>query len=293
LHPKFIRCTTGSAIELQVLEGERYIVTAGTETVETAGRFRDEFLVADALPDAEELLALLLVGSQARGWANSTSDYDFCVVTRSPYRGSRTRTVAVPLDPPTTATRELVVQDSRCELAYWTSGQIVQMTDKVSWARYESGASSLKSLVEVEETLLERLATAVPLSGADWLEQQRAAVEDSAFRAFITTHSLSSADGKIEDIVGMLERGDIESAVLAARLALDHMIDAMLDSRGIYGSRIPKWRMRRMREGTELPLTPERYWDLTTMVGFRQDDPVAWVDEVVQECQALSLQIEI
>lgn len=251
----------------------------------------DEVRELGALPGDTE--AVLLVGSQARGWANPTSDYDFCVVTRSPYSDPSAAAVGVPLDPTTTAVREVEVSGRRCELAYWTVGQVDQLVDKVSWERFNSGEASLKTLVEVEETLLERLGSAVALQGQKWLQGMREDLDASAFRTFITTHSVSSADGKIEDIVGMLEVGDVESAVLAARLALDHMVDAMLDSRGVYGTRIPKWRMRRLRELPNPPLSRDRYWSFVTMADFDSADPVRWVDDVVAECQTLALEIDL
>jgi hypothetical protein len=241
-------------------------------------------------PDA---VAVLLVGSQARGWANPTSDYDFCIVTEQPFSSDETRTVGVPLDPPITTVREVIVAERRCELAYWTEGQIRQMLDKVSWSRFESTEASLKALVDVEQTLLERLATAVPTAGEEWLEATRRAVDESAFRAFITTFSISSAEGKLEDIVGMVEVNDLESAVLAARLALDHMVDALLDSHGVYGTGIPKWRMRRLRDLAHPVFSPERYWELITMTGHGAADAAGWVDAVVAQCQDLALEIEI
>src|SRR6185437_2110412 len=218
----------------------------------------------------------LLVGSQARGWANPTSDYDFCVVTERPFCSAETRSVGIPLDPPVMAVREVIVAERRCEIAYWTQTQIEQMLAKVSWARFESSGASLKSLIDVEQALLERLASAVPTVGQDWLEGARRAVDESAFRAFTTTFSMSSAEGKLEDIVGMLEVGDQESAVLAARLALDHMVDALLDSHGVYGTAIPKWRMRRLRELGDPVFTPERYWELITMSGYGAADAAGW-----------------
>jgi hypothetical protein len=253
-----------------------------------------ELAAQGVLPAETNMLALLLVGSRAQGWANPTSDYDFCVLTAQPYRNQCARAVAVPLDPPVIWTRDFAMASgNRCEVAYWTAGQLDQMLGKVSWDRFESGEASLRPLTDVEQTLIERLATAIALAGEDRLAAYREQADASAFRAFLTTFSVSSADGKLEDIAGMAEAGDTDSAVLAARLALDHMVDAMLDSRGVYGTGIPKWRMRRLRELADPPLSAARYWTLTTMASFRPDAPLDWVSEVVTECQDLSLRIDI
>lgn len=266
-------------------------MTVMATVLDQARQCHEALTALEAVP--ADALAVLLVGSQARGWANPTSDYDFCIVTEKPYQDGETRLVGVPLEPSVTAVREVLAGDHRCELAYWTDSQLRQMIDKVSWRRFESGESSLKTLVDVEQTLLERLASAVPTAGEGWLTAARTAVEASAFRAFITTFSLSSAEGKLEDIVGMLELGDLESAVLAGRLALDHMADALLDSHGVYGTGIPKWRMRRLRELADPALSPEKYWELITMAGYGAANAAGWVDAVVTQCQDLALEIEI
>lgn len=241
----------------------------------------------------EDSAAILLVGSRARGWANPTSDYDFCVVTASLYTHSAARMTGVPLDPSTMSTREFELGDQRAEVAYWSLAQFNQMIAKVSWAVFDSGEASLKTLTDLEQTVLERLTTAVPLHGADELDRLRTALGSSAHRAFITVLSVSSADGKLEDIAGMLDVGDLPSAVLAARLALDHMVDALLDSRGVYGTNIPKWRWRRLSDLREPQFPAGRYWDLVTMHGYGRDNAEQWVQVVVAQCQDLQLLVEI
>jgi hypothetical protein len=243
------------------------------------------------LPEAAE--AVLVVGSFATGWANPTSDYDLCVITPHPWVPTGSRLVGVPLVPSSMATVDTVLDGRRAELAYWTDGQVDQMLDKVGWKQFESDQASLKSLTEVEETLLGRFATAIPLTGSDWLDRRRRQVDSSAYRAFITTASISSADGKLEDIVGMLEIGDLDSAVLAADLAFGHMVDALLDSHGIYGSRVPKWRARRIRALASPELDYDSYWAVQTMADFDPANPREWVEKVAALCQRLSLVVEI
>ena len=255
-------------------------------------RARLDQLVGDGvLPDADDTVAVLVIGSRARGWANPTSDHDFLVVLRREIEIQEAKRVAVALIPPTVQVREVVTPTGQYEFAYWTEGQISQLLDQVSRARFDAG--SLSALGDAEEDVMERLVTAVPVMGAAWLDDPRARLGGTGFRAYLTTRSLSLAEDRIEDVKGMLAVHDVESAVLAARLALDHTVDALLDSHGNHGSRVPKWRMRRLHELDSPAITPERYWEFMTMADYAAVGPGAWIAAVVRECQALSVQIEI
>lgn len=238
-------------------------------------------------------LAVLCVGSMARGWANETSDYDFNVVTRSPWQGASARTVPVPLLPGTVPTASFHVDGKRWEVKYWTDSQVDQMLAKVTWDQFEAGTTTAKVLIDAEELFLERLISCVTLSGAGWVRGRRQALDGSAFRAFVTSRSLAAADEAVEDALGQLGAQDEHSAVLSARKAFGHTVDALLESREAYGSRTPKWRARRFRDARPDELSYEDYWAMETMRDFDPDRPGAWVTSVVQRCRALALDVEI
>ncbi|MDX2292336.1 MULTISPECIES: hypothetical protein [Streptomyces] len=240
-----------------------------------------------------DVLSVSIVGSVARGWGNAGSDYDFNIVTTSPWTGADTQSIPVPLRPDFLPTASLNVGDRRWEIKYWTDDQIGQVIDKVGWPQFESGEVGAKTLIEAEELFLERLMSAVPLHGAEWIAERQAQVAGSAFQAFITTRSLSDADGSVEDAVGQLAAGDLYSAVISARNALGHTVDALLESRGCYGSKTPKWRARRMRETPFDELPFETYWALETMRDLDPETPEKWVRTVVSLCKDLTLEVEI
>jgi hypothetical protein len=241
----------------------------------------------------DDTLAVFAVGSITRGWANISSDYDFYVVTRTPHRAANTRTVGVPLSPPTIAVLDCQHEGRRWEVTYWADDQVDQILRKVSWAAFDSGESSLKVMVDTEEFLLERITTGLPLIGPDWVRRRSVEVADSAYRAFITTRSLGDADNKVEDAVGMLASGDVPSAVLAARIAFKHTVNAMLESVGNYGSRNPKWRARRVQEARLEVLPFETYWAVETMTGLDMDNPAEWINSTVTMCKKLAFAVEI
>jgi hypothetical protein len=239
-----------------------------------------------------QTLAAFVVGSAARGWANATSDYDIYLVGyRQPADGSGL--LRVPLDPPTVPVVYLDVDGRHWELKFWLDTHVDQMLAKVSWPAYEAGLVAGQSLVKAEELFLERLVTCVPLAGEGWVRRRREELTASAFRAYVVTRSLAESDGSAEDALGQLAAGDTEGAVLSARRAFSHAIDALLSSAGEYGYHTPKWRARRFRAANPAVLSFAEYWDIETMRGYDPDDPGAWVHRMVRLCQDIAIDAAI
>ncbi|WP_328332141.1 MULTISPECIES: nucleotidyltransferase domain-containing protein [unclassified Streptomyces] len=238
--------------------------------------------------------AAFVVGSAARGWGNKKSDIDIYVVSTAPWSGADSIGVSVPLRPPVVQWHTFYADNRGCDLAYWLDDQVDQMIAKVSWAEFDQvRASSGDALVWREEIFLERVMTCLPLFGADWVARRRAEIDASAFRSILVTRSLGQADRAVEDTLGQLEDGDLNSAVLSARIVLGHTVDALLEERGQYGSSIPKWRTRRFLAADPATLSFAQYWDLETMREFDPGDPSKWINEVLTLCQDLSLKIEV
>ena len=244
-----------------------------------------------ALPS--DCLAACAVGSLARGWANDRSDYDFNVVAQRQPRAAGSRTIRVPLRTSTVPTRVLEVRGRRWELKYWTDAQVDEMLAKVAWERFGGSRAGADVLAVDEELFLERLLTCVPLTGADWAARRTAQLGASAFRAFVTTRSLTAADNCAEDALGQLAANDHLSAVLSAHKAWGHTVDALLESCGNFGSRIPKWRARRFQETAPRELGFAEYWEIETMRGYDPGQPGPWIGEVIAKCRNLALEIEV
>jgi hypothetical protein len=243
------------------------------------------------LPD--DHVAVCCVGSFARGWANDNSDYDFNIITCSPWESPDARTIAVPLRPGIVSGASFYVDGRRWEIKYWSEDQVDQMFAKVTWDRFESPGAGPSTLVDAEELFLERLLTCIPLSGTGWVEERRRELDHGAFRACITSRSLAEADASVEDALGQLAAQDVESAVLSARQALRHIVDAVLESHGNHGSRTPKWRARRFREVQPKELSFHEFWDLETMRDYDPAVPELWVQRVVRRCKDLSVEVEV
>ncbi|MEN3304581.1 MAG: hypothetical protein V7603_783 [Micromonosporaceae bacterium] len=241
-------------------------------------------------PDA---LAVFCVGSVAHGWDNKRSDVDLVVVTARPWAVTRSRSIAVALQPRSIQTTSTELGTRKWEIKYWMDSQVDQMLAKVSHARFESGRTRSRTLVAAEESFLERLPASVLLRGDGWIRRRREQLHRSAFRAFVVSRSLAAADSSIDDALGQLDGGDLASAVLSGRKAFGHTIDALLESHSVYGSQDPKWRARRFQAAKPPQVSYEAYWQLETMSGFDPERPVEWVERVVTFCRNLLLEVEM
>jgi predicted nucleotidyltransferase len=236
--------------------------------------------------------AVLLVGSTARGWSNRGSDHDICVISTKPWSGPGSGHLTVPLSPDVVQTETFRMSDRRWEITYWLDAQVEQMLDKVQWAEFERDRPlGQPVLVPTEEWFLGRLVSCVPLTGERWLRERREQLQASAFRSMVVARSLGAADDCVEDALGQLDAGDIESAVLSARQALGHIVDALLEERGEYGN-APKWRPHRFRAVQPSLLSFDDYWAIETMRAFDPANPQKWVNDVVALCQDLSMKVE-
>ena len=244
----------------------------------------------DLLP--ADALAAFVVGSVARGWDNSRSDFDIYVVTTEEWDTQTCSATLMPLDPPRIRSEVFYENDRRWEITYWLESQVDQMLAKISWERYTGGVFAGEILSPREETSLARFAHCHPLLGRDWIDAKCAQLEQSAFRSIVVVRSLGLADDATEDALGQMESGHLESAVLSARRALGHAVDALLESAGEYGSHMPKWRPNRFKAAAPQVLSFEDYWALETMRAYDPADPRPWIRSVLTICQDISMRVE-
>jgi hypothetical protein len=241
----------------------------------------------------EDTVAVFASGSLVRGWGNEKSDLDVHVITREPYESMVAERLHVALTPDTLRHERIYVAGVRWDVEYWVQDQLEQLLHKVSWESYEDPGAPWATVSGTEIAMLERLPYAVAAEGDGWLEDVHRRLAGSAHARILTGMSLRQADGFIEDAAGQLESGDLESAVLAARLAFGHTVDAVQASLGQFGSNWPKWRARRMRLVDAPRLSFDRYWEVETMATYRKDDPAAWVTGTLELCRRLSSELEL
>ncbi|CAM5474413.1 hypothetical protein SAVIM338S_03176 [Streptomyces avidinii] len=237
----------------------------------------------------ESWVCVFEAGSLVRGWGNASSDVDLYVVSEEPWTGAGASRHPVPLVPGVVLGEETVVGAMRWDIRYWTRGQVEQVLAKAGWEAYEQGAEEL-SLRETQ--LLDRLAYGAAAGGQELLSGWRAEAEASAFRSIVAARFLNMADSRVEDAVGQLEAGDLDSAVLSARAAFDYTVDALLASEGECGPG-EKWRGRKLRATAPDVLPYDTYWALETMRSFDPARPGLWIDEVLTVCRGIAMEVDI
>lgn len=242
----------------------------------------------DLIPD--DVLAALVVGSAARGWHNLRSDFDICVVTRDARVPGCA--IPVPLVPAHVRTVSFYAFDRQWDVTYWLDSQVDQVFDKVSWDAFDGGEVTQDVLSVREELLLGRLSSGLTLVGEDWHEHRRANLAESAFRSFVVVRSLCATGDAVEDALGQLEAGDLQSATVSARTAFGHVVDAILESSGEYGSHLPKWRPNRMKAVRPPILDFADYWRIETMQGYDPDEPRGWITSLLTLVQDLAMRVE-
>jgi HEPN domain-containing protein len=162
----------------------------------------------------------------------------------------------------------------------------------VSWDAFESERVSPESLTKCEIAFAQRLPFSLVAEGHDWVKRRTAEFDSSAIRTMLATKALYQLDLLSEDALGMVEAGDTESAVLAARQAFGYAVEALLCSHGEYTEQ-DKWRARRLRSVAPAELEYEEYWELETMRGFDSAEPGAWVERVLRVCQRIANEVQL
>ncbi|CAL9367288.1 hypothetical protein SUDANB105_00789 [Streptomyces sp. enrichment culture] len=228
-----------------------------------------------------------VTGSIIRGWGNAGSDYDLYVISDRPWASDTADFVKGTNGRHPIALETTKVAERAWDLEYWLSEQVEALLARVGWDEYRRHGASAGPVTVPERDFLERLLYAVPLHGADWWQEHRERVEQSAFQAIMVGRAARLAGEAIEDAVGMLRSGDHRSAVLAARIAFTYVVDALLTAAGDY-SRNPKWHARRFQEVEPTLLSSDEYWAIETMRDYSEDRPEAWVEHVLDVCRRIS-----
>ncbi len=236
-------------------------------------------------------LAVLVVGSAARGWHNARSDYDIYVITNRRYCSVTSNFVPVPLTPSHLSTELLYRRGRQWDVTYWMDSQVDEVFSKVSWEALSKGTLTEDTLGMPEELLLSRLGNCLTLLGQDWVDRGRIRLAESAFHSFVVVRSLGAAEDAVEDALGQLEAGDLESATISARKAFGHVVDALLESHGQYESHLPKWRPKRFNAANPDVMTFADYWRVETMQGYEVSDPGPWIKSVLTLCQDLAMRV--
>jgi hypothetical protein len=247
--------------------------------------------LVDAALIPDDAVAVLMVGSRARGWVHQRSDLDVVVVSVSPWSGRVDERHRVALADGSIGVALTSVDGIPCEVKYWTEPQVDQMLAKVGWSAWESGDTG-GSLSANELLLVQRLPFAKALSGRDWWQAAADEVRNSAADSQAALASLANADDMLDDVSGLLGSGEVEAAVLATQRAFVHVTDALTASRGHPGTDT-KWRGRRVGAADTDVLPEAEFWRVVTMQDFDTERPLAWLEHTLFRCSQIMLEVRL
>lgn len=231
-----------------------------------------------------DTLCLFASGSLIRGWGNASSDLDLYVVADSQPSSATGRTYQVSVLPPKIRTNHLIEGGRVWDIEYWTVGQVDQLLGMLSWEAYRSANGRPLDIGDNDVDFVARLAHGLALDGVDAFEALHGRLDQSAARFVLPTRALDEYDKYALDVQGQIDAGDLPSAVLATRVALACMTEAVLAYHGDF-TVSPKWRARQMREVDPPELPFDEWWRAETMVSFARLQEVGWVTETLHLCQ--------
>ena len=236
-------------------------------------------LVRRTIDVPEDTTCVYLSGSVLAGWGHRFSDLDVFVVGRS--RAEVDALFTIDHDVSLQLRR---VDGVRWDIEYWREDELDALI-----ARFEGDPGSYDA---ADVDTLYRLDLGHALHGDAWLAERRSRLRASRFARTLSRRAVNKADNLLEDALGMLDSGDVESAVLAARLAFGKVTDALLNQHGDWCPS-EKWRARRLVATQPPALDFEDWWRVETMLDFDPGDPAAWVRDTVARCRDLILEVDV
>jgi predicted nucleotidyltransferase len=200
---------------------------------------------------------IYLSGSIVEGFANSSSDIDIFVISdRSPVGGSiiRKKHFAISI---------YYIEAQRIDFEYWAPKHIMDIANRLRLT--DVGREFVAEKLDlVEELFIHRLSIAVPLCNAEGLASWQSRFDFDKFRAYMVQQSIHRIDGALEDLSGMLDDADLETALFRARHVVELTVDAYCHHAGNTNG-LPKWRSRILSNLPDTALTADvknTFWRL-------------------------------
>jgi hypothetical protein len=143
------------------------------------------------------------------------------------------------------------------------------------------------SLGEPDVDLLYRISIGRPVLGEPLVETWQERIAPSPLTAALTSRYLDLSDGMLDDALGLLEVGDVQTAAYCARLGFEHATHALLAADGrICPS--PKWRIAQLRDRPAGSVTLDDYLEIVEMRGF---DGRPWVERVIDRARDIAFEL--
>jgi hypothetical protein len=179
-------------------------------------------------------------GSCVDGTGNAWSDVDVFVI------GARTPAGFYARDGGVNQVVQHFVGDRRIDFEYWTEDSVSALAARLDAVCPGSGESLTRTTFSyIEECFIHRLRIGVAAAHAD---RHRAICERFDFQrlaAYQCAEVIRQLDAHLDDLLGMMESGDHDSALFTARDVVGLAVDAYLHGGGDTNP-VSKWRVKRL-----------------------------------------------
>ena len=202
-----------------------------------AGLAYERILALEGYPDGSDA-PVYLSGSIVTPLANPWSDIDVFVLSdRGPIG-------PLALDEGTDLVSVHFLENRGVDYEFWRPADVRALAERL--ARLELGVAThmiRKLFTYAEECFIHRVRVGVPMINADGFHAVRALFDFDKLGAYQAQEVIRTIDGVHEDACGMLEAGDLDSAVFSARNLVELSVDVYLHKRGNTDPSV-KWRSR-------------------------------------------------
>lgn len=246
--------------------------------------------VVKTFPDFDQAVSVFVAGSVILGWGHATSDLDLYVVTEeqiSINQGleafDRHVSTADPLI-------HIVIGELgpyRADIEVWRASQIDELIGRFAERTPDQEAPDLD---RTEQDMLYRLVSGRPIHGEDWWARRRKAIDESSYGLWLAERRKLFSESFLEDVSGLLDAHDAETALLAAHEAFALSVEAVLALHGDYSIN-RKWLYRRLQAIQPPEIGVKDAWETITMAGA-SSDPEAWAADTARTAQRLLLAVE-
>jgi predicted nucleotidyltransferase len=248
----------------------------------------ERILALQGFPDGSDA-TVYVSGSWVTPFANPWSDIDVYAISD---RGPSGQAV---VDEATNLVAQHFVDDRRVDYEFWRPADVEGLAHRLERMTLGVAPFPPHGLFSYnEECFIHRLRVGVPILNEDRCEQFRSRFDFEKLGCYQAQEAIRETDGFYEDVCGMLEARDLDSAVLNARRLVELGADAYLHSSGSTDPNT-KWRARHLQEvddGSAFPTEVRRtYWHLELPVDVGPDAPPDNRRRYVESCIAFSRRV--
>lgn len=255
-------------------------------TPDEAVAFARAALPGLTMPSSAQVV--LVTGSLVEGLGNARSDVDLITFADETIGDAS-------VDVATGSVVDIAhLSGVRVDHEVWTISHIEDLIER--FERYDARLDKMyMAFTRHEIELIHCVLVARAIEGADlhaeWVKRFNAMRFADAMRHM----AHDACEGYVDDAVGALASGDLDTATVMTRAATESVVDAYLASRGSTSPKLFKWRQRMVR-AAGVPEWSDLYWSAQAVVRPDAADPASVAADLtarLRDIRARAVEIEL